>query len=138
MTYRQAKHLRSVIESMSESLTDEVALTVPEFFPIWQPDVTYEAEKRIQHDGILYRVVQGHTSQEHQPPGSEGMLAIYRPVVAEPSGTIDDPIPFIYGMDCSNGLYYSYNGNLYLCKADMAPCVWPPDSGIWQWELVEP
>ena len=32
--------------------------------------------------------------------------------------------------------YYSYNGKIYLCKADLKPCVWNPDSGIWQWEAV--
>ena len=32
---------------------------------------------------------------------------------------------------------YSYNGVVYLCKADMKPCVWAPGTaGVWQWEAV--
>ena len=49
----------------------------------------------------------------------------------------EDPIPWVYGMDCTNGLYYTYEGTLYLCKSDMKPCVWAPGSpGLWQWEAV--
>ena len=32
---------------------------------------------------------------------------------------------------------YSYKGALYLAKADMPNCVYPPDTaGLWQWEKV--
>lgn len=35
------------------------------------------------------------------------------------------------------GLYYSYKGAVYLAKADMPNCVYPPDTaGLWQWEKV--
>ena len=65
------------------------------------------------------------------------MLAIYRPLMPEHEGTLDDTIPFVYGMDVYNGKYYSYNGSVYLAKADMLPCTWAPGTqGLWQWELV--
>ena len=36
-----------------------------------------------------------------------------------------------------SGLYYSYKGAVYLAKADMPNCVYPPDTaGLWQWEKV--
>ena len=88
--------------------------------------------------GTLYRVVQAVTPQAHQPPHGEGMLAIYRPIDATHAGTEEDPIPWVYGMDCTSGLYYSYNAAVYLCKGDMKPCVWAPGTaGLWQWEAVE-
>lgn len=125
-----------IVQRQSGLLTDAEALTAPEGFEIWSPDMRYGADQVIQHEETLYRVVQEvASSQEHQQPGGEGMLAVYRPIVPTASGTEDDPIPWIYGMDCSAGLYYSYNEQLYLCKGDMLPCVWPPDSGIWQWEV---
>ena len=52
-------------------------------------------------------------------------------------GSIDDPIPFVNGMDVETGKYYTYNGLLYQAQADMKPCVWPPDTpGLWQWRPV--
>lgn len=85
----------------------------------------------------MYRVVQAVTPQAHQEPGGEGMLAVYRPIDREHAGTLEDPIPWVYGMDCAAGLYYSHEGCMYLCKGDMKPCVWAPGSaGVWQWEPV--
>ena len=56
----------------------------------------------------MYRVMQATVPQAHQVPGGEGMLAIYRPIDREHAGTAEDPIPWVYGMDCLAGLYYSY------------------------------
>ena len=65
------------------------------------------------------------------------MLAVYRPIDREHAGTLADPIPWVYGMDCYSGKYYVHGGITYLCKSDMLPCVWEPGSaGLWQWEAV--
>ena len=72
-----------------------------------------------------------------QPPGGAGMLSVYRPIVPEHAGTGSDPIPYVYGMDCRSGLYYVHGGVVYLCRGDMIPCIWPPDTGgMWQWEAL--
>ncbi|MBS6800529.1 MAG: hypothetical protein ACLT5P_09860 [Flavonifractor plautii] len=121
---------------------DETALEMPDLFKTWEEVLA--AGKQLAKDtilndgGTLYRVVQAVTPQAHQPPHGEGMLAVYRPIDTAHAGTEEDPIPWVYGMDCTNGLYYSYNAAVYLCKADMKPCVWAPDTpGLWQWEAVE-
>ena len=97
-------------------------------------------DRIINKDGTLYRIVQPVTPLESQPPDGEGMLAIYRPIDQAHAGTLEDPIPWVYGMDCLAGTYYSYNGHTYK-EADggtMTPCVWPPDTaGMWQWVLIE-
>lgn len=123
------------------TMTDDQALTMPDLFPTWE-QVLEEAQPLkkdsiINDGGTLYRVVQDNTiPQAHQPPHGEGMLAVYRPVDQNHDGTLSDPIPWVYGMDCYEGKYYSYNGNIYLCKSDMLPCVWAPGTaGLWQWEL---
>ena len=51
------------------------------------------------------------TPQDHQPPDGEGMLAIYRPIDQTHAGTLEDPIPWVYGMDCPAGSYFSYQGH---------------------------
>lgn len=70
----------------------------------------------LRDGSTLYRVVQsgGVIPQEHQPPHGEGMLAVYRPIDEGHAGTLEDPIPWVYGMDCHAGTYFSYNGHIYL------------------------
>lgn len=123
---------------------DETALEMPDLFKTWE-EVLAAGQKVAQNaiindGGTLYRVVAagGVLPQEHQPPHGEGVLAVYRPIDTAHAGTLEDPIPWVYGMDCTEGLYYSYNATVYLCKANMTPCVWAPGTaGLWQWEAVE-
>lgn len=116
---------------------DATALAIAPICPEWRDGVHYEAGEIVNRNGQAYRVVQAVDSLEHQPPGAEGMLAIYRPLNPEHAGTLDDPIPYVYGMDVYSGKYYSFNGKMYLAKADMIPCVWDPGTeGLWQWEEV--
>ena len=115
---------------------DATAYTLAPVCPDWKANHHYEAGEIVNHDGLPYRVILKVDSLEHQFPGAEGMLAVYRPI--DPAaGTADDPKRFYYGMDVEEGLYYSYNNKLYLAKADMKPCTWEPGSeGVWQWEEV--
>ena len=122
---------------------DETALQMPDLFKTWAEVLaagqTVPENTIINDGGALYRVVAagGVLPQEHQPPHGEGMLAVYRPIDTTHAGTLEDPIPWVYGMDCNTGLYYSYETTVYLCKADMKPCVWAPGTaGVWQWEAV--
>ena len=138
-----AAFARVMAVQAAPTMTDDQALTMPDLFPTWE-QVLEEAQPLkkdaiINDGGTLYRVVQDNTTpQEGQPPHGEGMLAVYRPIDQSHKGTADDPIPWIYGMDCHQGTYYSYNGKTYLCKSDMLPCVWAPDTpGLWQWEVQE-
>lgn len=123
---------------------DETALEMPDLFKTWEEVLeagkTVAENSIINDGGTLYRVVAegGVLPQEHQPPHGEGMLAVYRPIDTAHTGALEDPIPWVYGMDCTEGLYYSYNATVYLCKANMTPCVWAPGTaGLWQWEAVE-
>lgn len=116
---------------------DASALIVAPVCPEWAAGQNYKAGDIVNRNGTAYRVIQDVLSLENQPPDADGMLAVYRPINLTSSGTIDDPIPFENGMDVTSGTYYSYNGKVYLAKADMLPCVWPPDTaGLWQWEEV--
>lgn len=122
-------------------ISDDAALKMPDLFLSWAEALAAGSALQqgtiINDGGTLYRVVQagGITPQEHQPPHGEGMLAVYRPIDAVHSGTQEDPIPWVFGIDCASGKYYSYNGAVYLCKVDMPACVWAPGSaGLWQWE----
>lgn len=137
----------SMTRAMAASVTtlsDSTALAIPDLLPTW--DELLAAGQPIQpgvclmHEGRCYRQVQSGpvTPQAYQPPGGDGMLAVYRPIEREHTGTMADPIPWVSGMDCKEGKYYRYEDKTYLCKSDMLACVWPPDTpDMWQWEVVE-
>ena len=128
---------------ISTEIPDNTALKMVSLFPTWD-DVLLAGVKLpkgriIAQDGHLYRVEQEVTPQDHQPPDGEGMLAIYRPIDQTHAGTLEDPIPWVYGMDCPAGSYFSYQGHIYRVAegGTMAPCTFPPDTtDMWQWEKI--
>lgn len=142
--YGQLSAAAKLYVQAATDVPDETALEMPDLFRTWEEALaagTTLAQNSIVNDGgTLYRVVSagGVIPQAHQPPHGEGMLAVYRPIDTAHTGTQEDPIPWVYGMDCAEGLYYSHNATVYLCKANMTPCVWAPGTaGLWQWEAVE-
>lgn len=137
----QTMILARIMAASATGLSDTTALAIPDLLPTWAELLAagnkVDAGVCLVHDGQTYRVVQAVTPIESQPPDMEGMLAVYRPIEREHTGTMADPIPWVSGMDCRTGKYYSYEGVTYLCKGDMIPCVWTPGTaGLWQWEAV--
>ena len=136
MKLRAALEMKTTQRSIDIN-DDATALSIAPICAEWEASHHYEAGEIVNHEGQAYRVIQKVDSLAHQPPGAEGMLAIYRPLNPGHAGTQEDPIPYTYGMDVYNGKYYSYNEKTYLAKADMLPCVWDPGTaGLWQWEEV--
>lgn len=134
--------LRSMAASFT-ALTDSQALSMPDILPTWaellERGEAIAESVCLMKEGQCYRQMQpgGVIPLQSQPPGGEGVSAVYRPVVPGHAGTLDDPIPWVYEMDCEEGKYYSNKGKIYLCTGDMSPCVWAPGTaGVWQWEVV--
>ena len=142
MTSQTNAAAKLYVQVTAVNIADTLALEMPDLFKTWDEvlaDGSALAENEIINDGgQLYRVVQdGTTPQAHQPPHGEGMLAVYRPIEPDHAGTQEDPIPWRYGMDCTQGKYYSYGGKTYLCNQTMPACVWAPGTeGLWQWSEV--
>lgn len=116
MTRAKAKQLRQLIEQLAVTLADETALTGVELFPAWRPGMDYKAGDRVQHGGVLYKVLQAHTSQADWVPG-EGTESLYARIDETHAGTLADPIPAERGMEYTYGLYYAddEDGKLYQC-----------------------
>lgn len=77
MSYTEnAQAIANSITLATSYLDDEQAETVTNLYPLWEVGVAYRAEDkeknikadRIQYDGLLYRCVQAHTSQEDWTP----------------------------------------------------------------------
>ena len=119
MTYTErARALRPYIEKAVISLTDEDALQAVELFPQWVIDHAYAVDERLQYNGVLYRVVQAHTSQaDWTPDKTPAMFVVVSldewPEFAQPTGAHDaynkgDKVTF-------NGKHYIslIDGNVY-------------------------
>lgn len=63
-----AKKLRPLIEQAAQSFTDETALEAVSLFPSWQSGIDYTVGQRVRYNGILYSVLQAHTSQDTWHP----------------------------------------------------------------------
>lgn len=62
----QASELAS--EYITEIAPLEKQLELVHLFPEWKPSLSLEVGKRIQHEGILYEVIQSHTTQADWNP----------------------------------------------------------------------
>ena len=95
MTYTErARALRPYIEKASISLTDEDALQAVELFPQWVTGRAYAVDERLQYNGVLYRVVQAHTSQADWTPDKTPALFVVVsldewPEFVQPTGAHD-------------------------------------------------
>jgi chitodextrinase len=67
ITPEHAREIRAVMEERASTLTDEVALTVPEMFPKWTVRA-YEMGERVRYDDILYKCVQAHPANSEWTP----------------------------------------------------------------------
>lgn len=114
---------------------DATLLAAFTLFNPWAANVKYQAKDVVRHDELLYQVVQAHTSQAHQPPGSDGMLAIYRPVQGEPEpGTV---LPWVGGESVAIGDRRIYEGVVYESYAATGANIWPPPEFPAAWRAVE-
>ena len=95
MSYTErARALRPYIEKAVVSLTDEDALQAVELFPQWVTGRAYAVDERLQYNGVLYRVVQAHTSQADWTPDKTPALFVVVsldewPEFVQPTGAHD-------------------------------------------------
>lgn len=70
----RARQLRAVIEQAAQSLNDNTALEAVELFPVWKAGQAYTTGQRVQHNGVLYSVLQDHTSLADWTPDAAASL----------------------------------------------------------------
>ena len=125
MTYTErARELPPYIEKSSVSLTDEDALQAVELFPQWVIGRAYAVDERLQYNGVLYRVVQAHTSQADWTPDITPALFVVVsldewPELLEPTGAHDA---------YKKGDKVTFNGKHYISLIDAnvySPAAYP-------------
>ena len=112
MTRERAEWWRSRIELAASTMTDADALEAIEICEKWKPDTEYGVDKRVEHEGSLYKCRQAHRSQDGWEPNLTPALWA---VVDIEDGSPEHPKHYSAGMELENGLYYSENEDLFFC-----------------------
>ncbi|MBQ9884417.1 MAG: hypothetical protein IJM43_08205 [Bacteroidaceae bacterium] len=116
--------LKKLLQEQVKQQTDEEALSNIELFPTWQSKLGIQVQQgeRLYYDDKLYKVLQSHTPQDDWRPDKTASL--YVQVVADDSGTIDNPVAYEVGMELVEGKYYTEDSVKYRCTRSLAQSVW--------------
>lgn len=132
----KARALRRKIETLSASLDDEQALETIELFPAWKADAIYTAGDRVRYNDVLYKVLQGHTSQADWTPDTAVSLYV-RVLIPDP-----EVIPVWEQPSAENA--YMKGDKVYFPTAEddiyestIDNNVWSPADYSADWKLVE-
>ena len=123
-----ASKLRPIIEKAAFSLEDETALQGVQLFPLWKPGLQVNVDERYQKDGILYRVVQQHTTQsDWEPKNTPALWSVVSleewPEFVHPTGAHDA---------YKKGDKVTFDGERYVCNMD--GCAWSPSEYPPAWD----
>ena len=126
-----ARKLRPYIEKAALSLNDEDALEAKELYPQWSGNgINYKVNDRIRYEGVLYKVLLAHTSQEGWTPDISPSL--FAKVLIPDENTI----PEWEQPDSTNayqiGDKVTHNGKTW--ENTIANNVWEP--GIYGWSEI--
>lgn len=128
-----ATKMRAYIEKSAQNLEDADALEAVTLFPSWAANTSYTAGKKVRHGGVLYSVLQDHTSQTGWEPGAAPSL-FAKVLIPDPS-----VIPEWEQPDSTNpykkGDKVTYNGVVYESLIDGN--VWSPSAYPAGWKAVE-
>lgn len=131
ITKEQARIYRAAILKAVQSLSDEDALTAPMLFERWNGNgISYSTGTRLYHDGVLYKVLQDHTSQDSWNPLDAPSL-FTKVLIPDPQVIYDWEQP-----DSTNpymtGDKVRHNEKIWISIIDNN--VWEP--GVYGWEEV--
>lgn len=129
------KSLTKIGKIVANQVTDDiVALSIQEFYDIWEVGISYSVGRYITHNDILYKVLIEHTSQDTWAPDVSPSL--FAKVLIDPSG---ETIPEWVRPDSTNAYMIGdkviFEGNTYESIIDNN--IWSPTEYPAGWKLVE-
>jgi hypothetical protein len=129
------RSLNKIGKIVANNVTDDaVALTIQEFYDIWEVGATYEVGRYLQYKSVLYKVLQPHTSQEIWTP--DVATSVYAKVLIDPTG---ETIPEWEQPDSTNaymtGDKVRFEGVVY--ESTMDNNIWSPTAYPQAWRVVE-
>lgn len=131
MTRNEAESYRKKIELAASVLDDTSALSVVELFPVWRENTPYSTGQRIRYEGLLYKVLQDHTSQLDWSP--DVAVSLFVKVLIPDSDTVVEWEQPGSTNPYMRGDKVTHNGRTWV--SDIDNNVWEP--GVYGWSLVE-
>lgn len=130
MTAEQARQLRKLLENQTATMTDEQILNYPDFVEKWRPNKKYKKDKRLEYNGVIYKVITTHTSQANWIPGTASSL--YTKVLIPDSNVIPEWEQPESTNPYAKGDKVTHNGKTWESEVDNN--VWEP--GVYGWNEV--
>ena len=128
---RQAGQIATRDLIRKDGLTADEITGLVGLYPIWQPDTEYPVDDLIAHEGILYQVVQGHTSQSGWEPPNVPALFVSK----TPAGVIPEWVQPSGAHDAYNvGDQVIFEGQIYVSVIDGN--TWSPATYPQGWKAV--
>ena len=119
-------------QSTITALSDEVALLMPDAYPAWTgAGKEYKKDTRVTYNGVLYKVLQGHTSQATWTP--EAAPSLFAKVLTAEGEILDWQQPGSTN-PYMKGDKVKYNGKVYESLIDNN--LWAPDAYPQGWQEV--
>lgn len=114
-----AAMMKMAVRQARQITDDQEALEVQVLYKQWDKQIGKQLNvgEYVQHNQILYRVLQQHVAQSTWEPG-QGTESLFVVIDKQHNGTIEDPIPYNQNMELFNGKYYIQNEVVYLCIRD--------------------
>ena len=129
MNRAEAEAIISALVTLREGATDEQALAAAAIYPAWREGVVYGVNERVKHEGVLYKVLQFHTSQNGWEPSAAPSL-FAQVLIPDP-----EAVPEWQQPDSTNGYMtgdkVTHNGSTWVSTMDNN--VWEP--GVYGWEV---
>lgn len=130
MTREEAQAIVNALVALREAATDADALNAVAVYPAWREGTAYATGQRVQHDEVLYRVLQEHTSQADWTP--DAAPSLFAKVLIPDA----DVIPEWEQPDSTNpysaGDRVTHNGKTWI--SDIDGNVWEPS--VYGWSEV--
>lgn len=127
MTRKEAESIIVALVNLRESATDEQALSAPVLYPAWRPGVAYVTGQRVLHNGVLYKVLQDHTSQDDWTPDAASSL--FAQVLIPGENVIPEWVQPDSTNPYAKGDKVTHNGKTWVSDYDNN--VWEP--GVFGW-----
>ena len=127
--------LAKIGKLVANQVTDDVvALTIQEFYDVWAANVNYVKGQYINHEAVLYKVLQDHMSQADWTPNASPSL--FAKVLIDPSG---ETIPEWVQPDSTNaymiGDKVKFEGHVYESIIDNN--IWSPSAYPAGWKVID-